>query len=218
MKDSKLLEEIVGTDNITGEIYTYTYGYDKANYNRPTSIQEQTTTANFLKKLTYDTFGRVATETYISEHSESQTNDTISVQNVFDAGILHEIKDATTNASLWKITQENSRGQALNIILGNGIVKAKTYDSYGFLTNISDTKSGVQALKMDYAFDTQRGNLSNRTNHAFAYYTENFTYDSQDRLTAIGGATTHTQSYDDEGRIDENSFVGEYQYNNSKIY
>jgi YD repeat-containing protein len=53
---------------------------------------------------------------------------------------------------------------------------------------------------MDYTFDTQRGNLTNRTNHAFANYTENFTYDSQDRLTAIGGATIHTQSYDDGGQ------------------
>ena len=214
---SKLLTSTTGTDGIENKNYNYQYAYDA--YKRPTSVQELTNTANFEKQLTYDAFGRIATERYSSDHTASTTNSTITVQNVFDAaGILTELKDASNNSSLWKITQENARGQATSISLGNGITKAKTYDAYGFLTNISDTKTGVDALKMDYAFDTQRGNLSSRTNHAFANWTENFTYDSQDRLTAIAGATTHTQSYDTKGRIEENSWVGAYSYNHSKQY
>ena len=209
---SKLLTSTTGTDGIENKNYNYQYAYD--GYKRPTSVQELTDTANFEKQLTYDAFGRIATERYSSDHTASTTNSTITVQNVFDAaGILTELKDASNNSSLWKITQENARGQATSISLGNGITKAKTYDAYGFLTNISDTKTGVDALKMDYTFDTQRGNLTSRTNHAFANWTENFTYDSQDRLTAIAGATTHTQSYDAQGRIDENSWVGAYSYN-----
>ena len=214
---SKLLTSTTGTDGIENKNYNYQYAYD--GYKRPTSVQELTNTANFEKQLTYDAFGRIATERYSSDHTASTTNSTITVQNVFDAaGILTELKDASNNSSLWKITQENARGQATSISLGNGITKAKTYDAYGFLTNISDTKTGVDALKMDYTFDTQRGNLSSRTNHAFANWTENFTYDSQDRLTAIAGATTHTQSYDTKGRIEENSWVGAYSYNHSKQY
>ena len=214
---SKLLTRTTGTDAIAGENYTYTYGYDS--YKRPTRIQETTATADFEKQWTYDAFGRVATETYISDHTASNTNTTLSVQNVFDAaGILTEIKDATTHASLWKITAENARGQATRIVLGNGIAKAKTFDSYGFLTHLSDTKNGVQALKMDYTFDVQRGNLTRRKNYGFANWTENFTYDTQDRLTAIDGATSHTQSYDAKGRIDENSWVGAYQYKKNPQY
>jgi len=214
---SKLLTSTTGTDGIENKNYNYQYAYD--GYKRPTSVQELTNTANFEKQLTYDGFGRIATERYSSDHTASSTNSMITIQNVFDAaGILTELKDASNNSSLWKITQENARGQATSISLGNGITKAKTYDAYGFLTNISDTKTGVDALKMDYAFDTQRGNLSSRTNHAFANWTENFTYDSQDRLTAIAGATTHTQSYDTKGRIEENSWVGAYSYNHSKQY
>ena len=214
---SKLLTSTTGTDGIENKNYNYQYAYD--GYKRPTSVQELTDTATFEKQLTYDAFGRIATERYSADHTASTTNSTITVQNVFDAaGILTELKDASNNSSLWKITQENARGQATSISLGNGITKAKTYDAYGFLTNISDTKTGVDALKMDYTFDTQRGNLTSRTNHAFANWTENFTYDSQDRLTAIAGATTHIQSYDAQGRIDENSNGGEYQYNSSKQY
>jgi RHS repeat-associated protein len=214
---SKLLTRTSGTDGMANKNYTYTYTYD--GYKRPITLEEVTSTATFEKQLTYDAFGRIARQTYSTEHIASTTNSTIATQHVFDAaGILTEIKDAITSVSLWNITAENARGQATNIVLGNGISKVKTYDSYGFLTNISDTKTGVDALKMDYSFDTQRGNLTSRKNYGFSNWTENFTYDSQDRLTAISGAVNHSQRYDTKGRIEENSFVGEYNYHGSKQY
>ncbi len=214
---SKLLQEISGTDGIEQLQYRYTYAYDS--YQRPTEIREETATANFDKIYAYDDLGRVANETYSATHVASGTNSTVSVQNVFDAsGLLIGLRDATTNASLWQLDAENAKGQATRILLGNGMNKTRTYDAYGFLTEVSDSKEGVHALAMDYSFDAMQGNLTSRTNHAFANYTENFSYDTQDRLLEITGATQHSQSYDAQGRITENSGVGGYNYDNTKSY
>ena len=120
------------------------------------------------------------------------------------------------NASLWKINAVNQRGQVLKATLGNGISKNRTYDSYGFLTKIYDRASSV-ALVINYSFNTKRGNLDSRKNNNLNW-TENFTYDNLDRLTAISGATKRTQQYDNRGRITSNSEIGTYNYGNTASY
>jgi RHS repeat-associated protein len=220
--DDKLLDKIIGDDNITSKSYLYEYEYNSDK--TPKSIKEITPTAEFEKILTYDGFGRVETEKYISKHLGSGTNSTIHTKNVFDSssGILREILNNTTNASLWKINEENAKGQATSISLGNGFTKVKTYDNLGFLNEIRDAKEvnniEVSALKMDYTYNTTRGILTNRKNYAFSNWEENFNYDAQDRLTNITGAITLEQQYDEKGRIETNSNLGAYNYNPSKIY
>tara|TARA_B110000046_G_scaffold86197_1_gene94277 strand:+ start:1681 stop:7917 length:6237 start_codon:yes stop_codon:yes gene_type:complete len=217
-RSDKLLGAINGRDNIASKNYTYTYGYDPTS-KLPTSIKEVTPSANFEKILAYDGLNRIKTEKYINTHTLNNINSTIHIENVYNnAGILTEIKDKTTNASLWEVTEENAKGQAKNINLGNGITKARTYDNFGFLKNIRDTKSGVNALRLDYNFDAKRGVLKSRKNYTFGNWQENFTHDHQDRLTNITGAVSHEQNYDDQGRIDFNSSIGAYNYNTSKIY
>ena len=228
---TKMLKKMIGTDNITngGENYTYTYTYD--NYQRIKQVKEETPFAMFIKTSTYDTYGRIATESY-NVGSGFPFNSGVTTLNVYDAaGILQEIKDNTTQSTLWKINSENARQQPLNMSLGNGYTKRRGYDAHGFLTNIQDSKfifgSGglaalSYALKMEYDFNTQRGTLESRTNHLFKdhnanTWTENFTYDAQDRLTGISGAVQHTQNYDNRGRITYNNTLGNYKYNDGPI-
>ncbi len=214
---TKLLENINGVAQ--GRSYAYDYFYDS--YKRLNKITETNGgSANFEKQRSYDSFGRVLTDTYIS--SRSSVSSTVKVKNVYDtSGILSEIRDYNTNDLLWKVNDENARGQVLDIDLGNGITKTKQYDQYGFLTNITDldnSTGGIQALKMDYNFDVQRGILNSRKNYGFSNWNENFSYDNLDRLTQITGAINHTKDYDGRGRITDNSFVGSYNYDNASTY
>lgn len=219
---TKLLNVINGSNNRSDTYSNYTYNYYYDSYKRLNKIKETTETGNFEKRLTFDALGRLESENYITNHLGSGTNSNVKVKSIYDAaGIRTEIRDFTSNNLLWKINDENARGQALNIELGNGIVKTQQYDQYGFLTNITDKEDntgGVQALKMDYSFDAQRGILNSRKNYGFTNWNESFTHDNLDRLTQINGPVSHTKEYDDRGRITNNSFVGDYNYVSGNTY
>ena len=133
---------------------------------------------------------------------------------------MTEVKDFATNTSLWKLKEVNERGQAKEILLGNGIVKKRTYDQFGNLTKMLDQTTGSSvktAMNLTYRFNAKRGNLESRSNANFSW-NESFTYDSLDRLTDISGAVTRSQKYDARGRISSNSAIGEYNYGGATSY
>src|SRR5690606_616076 len=85
---------------------------------------------------------------------------------------------------------------------------------------INHTKTGqIAPLSLNYSFNIQRATLTNRTNNYYNY-TENFTYDNFDRLltwTTPDGVESNT--YEADGRIKNNSNIGNYSYNdNSSRY
>ncbi len=218
---TKLLKRMRAIDSKMGINYDYNYYYDSNK--RLSKVTEDNGTANFEKQLNYDGYGRVNREVYITNSTTTGVSSTVSIKNVYDTntGILKEIKEFNINERLWRINTEDARGNALSISLGNGIIKKKEYDQFGFLTNVTHKEEGddgVQALKIDYDFDAQRGILNSRKNYAFTNWDEGFTYDNLDRLTQISGAVNHEQAYDDRGRITDNSFVGAYNYNNATTY
>ncbi|MGB2128671.1 MAG: FG-GAP-like repeat-containing protein, partial [Flavicella sp.] len=215
--DSKLLQEIAGYDGIEDVTYNYAYTYDS--YMRPLKIKEMTAQAYFEKTLKYDSLGRIKQVAYHSLHHASTLTADQEILYMYDSnGIMGELKDANSQASLWKITHENERGQATNITFGNGMTRENTFDSFGFLQSIRDGTEGTMALELNYVFDVYTGNLNQRTNLSFEDWTENFIYDDQNRLTETKGATTHSQSYDLSGKIQENSRVGTYNYRGDKQY
>lgn len=214
--NSKLLTSIQGKNFRTDENYTYTYLYDS--HKRPYITRETNGKAFFEHQIARDSYGRVSNEIYITTNHSDNINSIVKVKNVYDSnsGILTEIKDFNTNASLWKINEVNQRGQIIRATLGNGISKNRTYDNSGFLTKIYDRASSV-ALDIDYSFNTTRGNLNSRKNNNLGW-NENFTYDHLDRLTNITGAVSRNQQYDTRGRITSNSEIGTYNYESNNVY
>jgi len=213
---TKLLTGISAADNFFNKSYNYTYEYDS--YIRPVKITEQTDTAQFENSYSYDSYGRVYQNELFSATGGQESS--VTTRNIYDAvGIRSEVIDANTGSSLWKLVDENQRGQALSIELGNGITKTKAYDSYGLAKELKDTHgtTAIVAMHMEYTFDAVRGLLEDRTNHSFDTQ-ENFAYDSLDRLTGISGAVSKTQAYDTRGRITNNSTIGMYTYQNSSTY
>lgn len=216
---TKKLDAIRGDDLQFSKLFNYTYEYD--NYERPLVITESSNNADYEYSMTYDALGRVNTERYIINNMITGVSSDVHVKNLFDThGNLVRISDNLSNALLWEINTQNARGQATSITFGNDIERENSYDAYGLLTEIldRDDATGIQALRMEYDFNAQRGILNSRKNYNFTNWDETFTHDSLDRLTQISGATSHTQTYDQRGRILNNSIVGNYSYDNQKLY
>jgi RHS repeat-associated protein len=95
---------------------------------------------------------------------------------------------------------------------GNGVVTNRTYDPNTGLTQT--IQAGVSNAVANYAFAfNQIGTLTSRTD-AIGAVTENFTYDTMNRLTqyAIAGGSTKTVGYNGLGNITSKSDVGTYTY------
>lgn len=217
---SKLVTSIDGEDVLNNKNYLYNYSYDS--YKRIEKVTESNTTAKYEKRVSYDTYGRVDTETLSTRSLLDGTDSWVKTKNSYDtAGILNEIRDFTTNTTIWKTNEENARGQLLKASLGNGIEKVMNYNQYGLLNSAFDYKNennvSVEVFKLSYDFNSQRGVLNSRTNHNFNW-TENFTYDQLDRLTNISGDVELSKQYDERGRITSNSHIGEYNYDSSNAY
>ncbi|WP_431293800.1 RHS repeat domain-containing protein [Pedobacter sp. P26] len=70
----------------------------------------------------------------------------------------------------------------------------------------------VTLMSLGYSYDAQRGLLNSRSNSAFNW-SESFSYDNQDRLTAFNdNVGNNSQVYDNRGRITDNSQLGTYTY------
>lgn len=199
--------------NTNGKTWNYLYTYDS--FHRPVSVEENTPYAKFTKLYTYNALGQVATEESIAQALSSGKSSSKKIRNTYQNGGLLQITDFSTNQVLWQIDELNARGQSLSATLGN-MVKANTYDNFGYLTEIKSLKetsgSPVEIMKLTFDFDAQRGNLNSRTNSLFNW-NETFTYDSLDRLTGFddnNGPNSHT--YDTRGRITYNSQIGNYGY------
>ena len=183
-------------------------------------LKSEISTNGTKKEYTYDTYGRLSTEketvddvwlqksyTYtngnVSKVSYSSSKDvSIVEENLFYAnGTLNEVKLDST--SVWKLTAENELGQPTEAVTG-GLTRTYGYTEYG-LPNLR--KSG-SLQHFTYKFDVNTGNLLSRTD-ATRNLTENFTYDTLNRLTGYG---TKTVTYADNGNILSKSDAGNLSY------
>lgn len=221
VNSTKQLKKITGTDNYnSGRSYVYEYTYDT--YKRPLKITEDTGQADFEYEVTYDpVYGRVWKEKQTTNLAGGISK-TLTTRNGYDgSGILSEIWNDGTPDKLWELDEINERGQELTVNLGNGITQTKSYDAYGYLQEIEDKETGnnpTTALHTEYDFNVQRGILNSRENFGFSWQ-ETFAHDNQDRLTSITGDVTHTKTYLNNGNIDTNEDLGDYEYGDaSKKY
>ncbi|WP_150452450.1 FG-GAP-like repeat-containing protein, partial [Arenibacter lacus] len=214
---SKLPTSIALATNADGNTGTTTIAYDS--YKRVTSTIETNSHAKFTKWFTYDAFGKVATEESEGRLLSNNKFSKIKVKNTYANGQLKNVNDFATNEELWNITGLNARGQVTTSTMGVALRHTNTYDTYGYLTQALSQKnvttSPVELIKLSFNFNVQRGILNSRTNSLFAW-TENFTYDSQDRLLSFNDNNgAKNQDYDNKGRINTLSNLGTFTYNST---
>jgi len=158
---------------------SYQYGYDTATKQLKQTI-ETLPYATFTKNLTFDTFGRVDTETTTGvAHGKTSTK---TIKHTYKNGSKWQMLDGTT--VIWQANTVNAKGQLTGASLGNGINITNTYNQYGYPTQIKHelgTTNPVNVMTLTNTFEPKTGNLTSRYNSLFEI-TENFKYDSLDRL------------------------------------
>lgn len=216
--DSKLLLKTVYTDTgDAGKTITTDYTYDSKK-RLETTTETTGYGAVFTKKVEYDAWGRIDKETNTA--ALNGKNSSTSTQNEYKNGFaykIYEIKNGQKTKTLWETTGVNAQGQLTQATLGNGIAINNRYDSYGYVTNMKHTLGTATIMELATDFSTQRGNLNWRKNSLFDNVTENFKYDTQDRLTTYPNAEgiEVTQAYEEDGRIKSNT-LGVYNYANAE--
>lgn len=180
----------------------------------------------FLRVYTYDSLGRVSSETSTIDttYNVSKTYDAygrvsvltyptgVAVKNVYNAyGYLAEVRNNASNALFWKGNAKDADGHVLNETLGNGLITTRTYTATtGRVASIAVGPNG-SIQNQSFMFDSL-GNLIYRYDPAQAQ-SETFSYDGLNRLiTTTKGATTTTVAYDSIGNITNKSDVGDYTY------
>ena len=189
---------------------TYSYGTTYDNYYRPINRSEQNSYARFSQTRSYDALGRIQTDKRTANLNGGASQEVVIKHEYAANGMLTALKE--NNKTLWELQAENARGQATEILLGNGITKKRNFDALGYLDAINDGA----ALSMSYSYNKKQGVLSSRKREGIS---ESFKHDKRNRLTRIQkGTEVLEQSYDDFGRLADNPKRGEYHYDNSKRY
>jgi RHS repeat-associated protein len=185
--------------------YNRTLSYDSLG--RPV-LTVSTINANYTAGVTYDSQGRVATQTYPGG---------VAVKYVYTAlGYLKEVRDNASNALYWQANSLDAEGHLLQQTYGNGVVTQQTYNAAnGRITGIL-AGAGNIVQNFTYTYDVL-GNIASRndTNQNLA---ETFTYDSLNRLTTAtvnssgAGIVNTSYAFDVLGNISSRSDVGTYTY------
>lgn len=204
----KMLTQLKVKDRENHETLTYDYGYD--DYQRPEIMSEENEHARFSQTLSYDSYGRVQTEERTAALLSGGSQNTNLSYGYATNGVQDRIsKDGKT---LWTLKAHNARGQATEILLGNGITKNNTYDVLGYLDSIEHG----DALSMSFGYHKSKGVMTKRNRGS---HNETFSHDERNRLTTISdGKQVYRQSYDTYGRIAQNSLVGDYHYPQANRY
>jgi RHS repeat-associated protein len=182
---TKLLDTLtVLNPNDGNSLFTYTYDAQRRLTN---TVETQNLlpsgTAVFTKQITFDSFSRVTTETNTATAFGKTSTKTIQHIYSTNNGAEIQLKDNTTSANLWQANSVDARNNILTASLGNGINITNTFDQFGYVNMFQHKLGANDVMTLKTTFEPILGNLSSRYNSMFDS-TENFSYDSLDRLTA----------------------------------
>ena len=213
--ESNQVTQRTGISNQEG--YEYTYEYDE--YFRLVKTKETNGQASFRHELTYDELGRVATERFRSKLLAGGAHQ-VSQEHVYGP-YGQAVALRSEGVTVWELKEENAKGQILRAVLGNGLQRTTQYDDYGFVKRIKDYRDEESraAYHSRYAFDPKTGCLLSRKNNTIkGNWSEAFSYDQLNRLTETKGDVTEKRQYDERGRTQENSNLGQYTYASGASY
>lgn len=201
---------------------SYSSGLTYDNYGRILSSYEDSNGKYFIKKgIIYDDKMRVTS--YEKSLYSSGILTKVSIENEYDAwsGDLYRVKEKTTGKVLWELQEENAKGQIVTAKLGGTLIN-NLYTS-GFLGSTSHTRSSDNStvLFMSYGFNLSKNELTSRYRGGYFNITEQFEYDSQNRLinwtdpvTGVFTQNKKRNEYDNKGRIMQNDQVGTIKFEN----
>ena len=155
----------------------------------------------FIKRTEYDTFGRVVKETLPSGYF---------IQNKYDRYSNLTTRRDGTGRLIWKVIDENAKGQLLHVSKG---LKTTSYQYYA--NGQTKEIKADNVMDMCYVYESKTHNLHSREDKLSSQL-EFFVYDGLNRLkdwtiTCNGANTTHSIVYDNiYGTINSKSDLGSF--------
>ena len=182
--------------------YSRSHTYDALG--RPSQTTLTIDAVAYTSTATYDGAGRVSQVSYPSG---------LGVTYDYNAlGYQAQLRNTATNEVYWTANARDAELRLTTQTAGNGVATSQFYDPLmGRFTAIqAGTNGAVQ--KFDYSYDAI-GNVLNRSDSNQGW-SETFTYDSLNRLTAanIGVNIAKSFSYNAIGNLLSKSDVGAYAY------
>ena len=177
------------------------YGYDR--YDRFVSEKETGPDGLWLQKtLSYSAGGQVGTVCYSTSDGDVTTENYL-YSNGQQVSVI--LPDSTI---VLRIESENDFGEPVSVTTG-GLLRSYGYDPYGL--PLWRKTGGGAISNTEYSFQQATGNLLSRTD-CVRGKSEQFVYDSLNRLTAM---SSQTVSYSASGNITGISGVGTMAYGDS---
>jgi len=182
--------------------YARTHAYDSLG--RPSNLSI-TIDTSYSVTTSYDSAGRVDTLTYPTG---------FAVKNIYNSyGYLSKVQrtnDLDTTI-YWQANSLNAAGQVTGELLGNGLTSSYTYDTLFRETGTTASNAGGAVHNLSFTFDAI-GNVIQRQDFVQAI-TENFAYDTLNRLISASGAGLTTRSFDYvNAGSDNNNALGNIHY------
>lgn len=199
------IKKITSPDGIVIE-----YEYDE--FGRAILEKEVVGSDVFASGFEYDQYDNITAMIYPSGF--------VARFNFNGSGYLQSVTNDLGTEVLFSLPEQNARGQYTAFKLGNGVTTQKSYDQFGFTTDIY--AAGIQDHVYD--FNIANGNLLKRYDY-LKDRVEIFQYDASNRLTesvigmittALAGIPLET-TYSDNGNIESKGFTGNYTYDANKI-
>lgn len=161
----------------------------------------------FTTTTTYDSSGRLDTLTY--------PGSTFAVKHIYNSyGYLWKVQRVGGGGVVfWRAVGLDAAGNIKTEVLGNGLTTSRTYDRLYRVTAISATDGTLTPHSQTFAYDAL-GNISQRVDAAQSpAVTENFVYDTLNRLTYASGSGTVTRTIDySNNGSDTNNAIGNIRY------
>lgn len=225
------------------DVYSYTY-YSSMGNASVNQLQKEEFKINGIskhkKEYTYTALGLLSSaaetvnnQVYTTYYDYKSTNQQLYSVS-YPTGItltydydnfnnLKKITNAANNIIIWNKNSEDVDGKITSESYGNGFTTSYSYDTHRQLSEINsiNNSNSQVALKVNYDFELQTGNLLHR------YYNdvtdEEFSYDNLDRLVKIeetinGSGNVKTYNYENNGNITsiDNGGLQTLQYGGSQ--
>ncbi|MFA6062909.1 MAG: RHS repeat-associated core domain-containing protein [Gallionella sp.] len=208
------------TNASSGNGYSRTHSYDTLGRLSSTSTVIDNAAAPYVTATTYDTTGRVLTQSYPASAGYPTG---FAVKNVYNTnGYLTQVVNAVTPTTVyWTANTMDAQGHLTQQTFGNGLITQQVFDPATGRVMQQQAVAGSAVQNMSYTYD-KLGNLLTRVD-VNNNLTETYAYDSLNRVTnatAMSGAinTTSTFAYDALGNISSKSDAGTYVYGASGLY
>ncbi|MEQ9379241.1 MAG: FG-GAP-like repeat-containing protein, partial [Pirellulales bacterium] len=198
--------------------YSKVYSYSPFDYGRLTGTTTTIGAETYTTEHSYDADGRILIEEY---PDNTTTPGSFAVQYIYSpVGHLEAVESLHDGTVLYQLLETDANGRITEEWLGDGSIVAQSFEGASNRIASQQSMAGLTTIQeFVYTYDNV-GNMLSRED-VFHGLSEDFTYDTLDRLTSasLGAGIPVNYGFNPIGNLVEKSDVGtSYLYNLSQLH